>query len=360
MWESSIMRKCHRASLLSLSCAALMLVGTEAGVGTINPPGLDLPLVCRLGETCWVANYVDVDPTEAVRDFHCGARSYDGHDGTDFAIRDRAVMERGVPVVASAAGVVRRVRDDVEDVALTDQASRDRIAGRECGNGVIIDHDGGWQTQYCHLRRGSIRVRAGQSVERGTELGLVGLSGQTEFPHVHVTVRHEGRVVDPFTGRLQSAGCRERARLGAAGAGGCDGGEEQGLWHDDTHAAYEHTALYNAGFWNDQPDVDRIRAGHRQDESLSPTSKALVVWVDIFGVQAGDRVRFLIHGPDGGVVLDKEERVDRSQARRFAYAGRRLEKGVWPSGIYSGDVTLTRTVDGQRMQRTVTRTVAVR
>jgi Peptidase family M23 len=348
--------------VLTLWCAtaALILAGAEGQVGSVVTPGLDLPLVCRLGETCWVANYVDVDPTEAVRDFRCGARSYDGHDGIDFAIRDRAVMERGVPVVASAPGIVRRIRDGIEDIALTDQVSRTRIAGKECGNGVVVDHEGAWQTQYCHLRRGSIRVRAGQSVERGAELGLVGLSGQTEFPHVHLTVRHEGRVVDPFTGRLQSAGCRERARLGAAGAGGCDGGEERELWRADAHAAYEHVALYSAGFWNEKPDVDRIRAGHIQDGSLLPTSKALVLWVDIFGVQAGDGVRFLVHGPDGGVVLDKEERVDRTQARRFAYAGRRLQRSVWPSGVYSGDVTLTRTVDGARMQWTVTRTVAVR
>ena len=322
-------------------------------------PGLDLPLVCRLGETCWVANYMDVDPSEAVRDFRCGPRSYDGHDGTDFAIRDRAAMERGVPVVAGAPGVVRRVRDGMEDVALTDQPSRTRIAGKECGNGVVVDHDGGWQTQYCHLRRGSIRVRSGQPVERGAELGSVGLSGQTEFPHVHLTVRHEGRVVDPFTGRPQTAGCREKARLGKTGAGGGDRGDERPLWRPQTRASYEHAALYNAGFWNDEPDVETVRAGNVLDGSLSQTAKALVIWADIFGVQAGDRVRFQVHGPDGRVVLDKETRVDRTQTRRFVYAGRRLRGKVWLSGVYSGDVTLARTVDGKPMQWRVTRTVSV-
>ncbi|MDO8546195.1 MAG: hypothetical protein Q7R68_02445 [Nitrospirales bacterium] len=63
-----------------------------------------------MGEICWVANYADVDPTAAARDFRCKGRSYNTHDGTDFAIRDRAVMERGVPVVASAPGTVRGVR----------------------------------------------------------------------------------------------------------------------------------------------------------------------------------------------------------------------------------------------------------
>ena len=168
---------------------------------------LGLPLECRLGETCWVANYVDVEPANTARDFRCHARTYEGHDGTDFAIQDLSVMAAGVPVLASAPGVVRSARDGMADVALTDAPSRERIAGRECGNGVVLDHENGWQTQYCHVRRGTVRVKKGERVERGQELGLVGLSGQTEFPHVHMTVRHQCQAIDPFTGQSSLAGC---------------------------------------------------------------------------------------------------------------------------------------------------------
>src|SRR5215467_8018022 len=90
--------------------------GDAGQAQSIEREGLGLPLICTLGETCWVANYVDVDPTEAARDFHCRSRTYNTHDGTDFAIRDLAVMAQGVPVVASAAGMVRKVHDGVEDV----------------------------------------------------------------------------------------------------------------------------------------------------------------------------------------------------------------------------------------------------
>jgi len=209
---------------------------------------------------------------------------------------------------------------------------------------VIIDHDGGWQTQYCHLRRGSIRVQAGQTVERGAELGLVGLSGQTEFPHVHLTVRHEGEVVDPFTGRRQAAGC---------------GGQERPLWRADAHAGYEEAALYNAGFWDETPDVEAIREGKRLEGTLTATSPALVLWVDIFGIRAGDRVRFRIDGPDGRLVLDKEEQIHRTQARRFIYAGRRRQGNVWPSGVYRGEVRLMRTTDREPMQWSVARTISL-
>ena len=131
---------------------------------SIDMDGLSLPVRCVLGESCWLANYVDVDPTQAARDFRCGARTYDGHDGVDIAIRDLSVMREGVPVVASASGVVRNVRDGMDDVALTDAAARARVGSRECGNGVVIQHDGGWETQYCHLRRASVRVKPGDQV----------------------------------------------------------------------------------------------------------------------------------------------------------------------------------------------------
>lgn len=96
-----------------------------------NPPvlaplALGLPLECQLGETCWVANYVDVDPTTTAHDFRCHARTYEGHDGTDFAIRDVSVMAAGVPVLASAPGVVRSTRDGMADKALTDAPSRSK------------------------------------------------------------------------------------------------------------------------------------------------------------------------------------------------------------------------------------------
>lgn len=317
--------------------------GDTGQAHSIERAGLGLPLICTLGETCWVANYVDVDPTDAVRDLRCHARTYNTHDGTDFAIRDLAVMAQGVPVVASAAGVVRNVRDGVEDVGITDEAARAQIAGRECGNGVLIEHEGGWQTQYCHLRRSSLRVKPGDRVDRGSPLGLVGLSGKTEFPHVHLTVRRQGEVHDPFTGQPMRAGC---------GLGGTP------LWRAEPPVPYEEIALYNAGFSGGQPNLEAIRSG-RRDEELTPTSPALVLWVEIFGVQAGDRIQFRVTGPDGTLLFEREAPVERTQARRFAFAGTHAHRGTWPLGVYTGQVTLTRGPQGQSVARSVTRTMTI-
>ncbi|MGH7164649.1 MAG: M23 family metallopeptidase [Nitrospiraceae bacterium] len=317
----------------------------EAGPAqSIEREGLGLPLICALGETCWVANYVDVDPTEAARDFRCRPRTYHTHDGTDFAIRDLAVMAQGVPVVASAAGLVRNVRDDMEDRAMIDGASRAQLAGRECGNGVIIEHEGGWQTQYCHLRRGSVKVKPGERVDRSSLLGLVGLSGKTEFPHVHLTVRHSGEVIDPFTGKPMRAGC------GLSGTP---------LWRVEPPVAYEEVALYNTGFSGGPPNLEAIRSGN-VETALAATAPVLVLWVDMFGVQAGDRLRFRISGPDGTLLFEREAPVERTQARRFAFAGTRARTGTWPVGVYTGTVTLTRQLDGQPMERRITGSVTIR
>ena len=209
---------------------------------------------------------------------------------------------------------------------------------------MLIDHGGGWQTQYCHLRKGSVRVRAQERVERGTHLGLVGLSGKTAFPHVHLTVRHNGQVVDPFTGQLQSAGC---------------GKEEQSLWRTEAKVSYEEVALVNAGFAGNVPDIDAIRSGALPDGSVQPTASVLVLWVDVVGARQGDQLRFQVSGPDGQMVVDKVNRVEKTQARRFVYAGQRLRANTWPSGTYSGQVTLTREGEGRPIEQSVTRTVTI-
>ena len=313
-----------------------------------HPPSLDpfvlgLPLECRLGETCWVANYVDVDPTTTAHDFRCHVRTYEGHEGTDFAIRDLSVMAAGVPVLGSAPGVVRSARDGMTDVAMTDALSRERIAGRECGNGVVLDHEQGWQTQYCHLRRGTVRVKKGERVARGQELGLVGLSGQTEFPHVHVTVRHQGQVIDPFTGQSSMAGC---GRSGTS------------LWHTDQPVSYEPFALYHAGIAGSPPQIAAIRAG-KIDDLPSATSDALMLWVDILGVEAGDRVRFYLTGPEGVVVLNHVTAIAKTQARHFAFAGARRNADLWPAGTYRGEIVLVRVSQGQIFQGSVQRTITI-
>jgi hypothetical protein len=91
------------------------------------------------------------------------------------------------------------------------------------GNFVLVEGDAG-VALYAHLRRGSIRVRSGQAVAVGTELGSVGNSGNSTMPHLHFHLMG-GR--DPLTaeGRLCAFRSYERYDSGAwvAVAGGVPG-----------------------------------------------------------------------------------------------------------------------------------------
>ncbi|MEQ8369516.1 MAG: M23 family metallopeptidase, partial [Alphaproteobacteria bacterium] len=137
-----------------------------------DEPRFIVPVDCDMGLVCAIQQHVDRDPGQGIADFAGGRLTYDGHDGTDFRVRDRVDMARGVPVVAAAAGTVLRVRDgeaDIEGRARDAAIAADRMAG----NGVVIDHGDGWETQYSHLRQDSIAVIPGQRVAAGDVLGLV-------------------------------------------------------------------------------------------------------------------------------------------------------------------------------------------
>ena len=334
--------RCPRCWLLPATLVAFTFAqapGAEPG-----KPSLGLPLACTIQKTCWVANYIDVDSSRGARDFRCKSRTYDRHDGVDFAIRDRGVMTKGVPVLASAAGVVKNVRDGMTDVAIGDANSRSHIQGRECGNGVVIDHAGGWQTQYCHLRQGSVRVKPGERVAAGASIGLVGLSGQTEFPHLHLAVRHNGGIVDPFTARPMQAGC---------------GKDAQPMWRNDLNLGYETVALYNAGFAAGTPDLDAIRNGDRTDGPFPVNAPALVLWVDMLGVEVGDQLRFHLTDPPGQAILEREQQIEKTQARRFVYVGKRRTSNAWAAGTYTGEVTHTRVVEGKATSKKIVTTIEI-
>lgn len=281
-------------------------------------PRLGQPVDCRLGETCWALNYPDVDPGPGAQDFQCRPRSYQGHDGTDFAIRD---MAAAVKVVAAAAGEVVGARDGETDGVFV---AGQKVDGKECGNGIMLRHDNGWTTQYCHLRQGSVTVRPGQKVERGAVLGLVGLSGKTEFPHVHLTLRQGKQPVDPFTSAPVGAGCGVAAKP---------------LWADAI--PYQPVALYAAGFADALPDKAALMADAGGKASL-PTTGPLVLWGAMLGMAPGDKLHLRITGPDGAEIVSRDTVLDRNQAWRVEAAGRKAQPGGWPAGLYRGEIRLER------------------
>jgi len=324
-----------RVFVISVFLGALPLV-INAEVRSPPPAiGFDLPLKCKLGQNCWVMNYVDHDSSSVVADSACGPRSYDGHKGTDFAVRDMQAMRRGVYVRAIAAGTVRRLRNNVNGHGLKIPA--DQVQGKECGNDVVIRHADGWESQYCHLGRGSIRVKRGDPIARGEPIGQIGMSGRTAFPHVHLSLRKDGQLVDPANGRPVGKGC---------GIGG------KSLFKKSSKIRYHRSRLYAAGFAPSVPTGSDIKRDAETPPLIVRDAPAVVFWAAIFGAAKGSRLQLTIIAPDGKKFWTRDVAITRNQAWRMAYIGRKRKAGRrWPSGRYRGVATLhSATAKGKKSQ----------
>jgi len=63
------------------------------------------------------------------------------------------------------------------------------------GNYVVIDHGGGLQTLYAHCSK--LKCAAGDEVQQGEEIALVGSTGNSTGPHLHIELRKDGQRYDP-------------------------------------------------------------------------------------------------------------------------------------------------------------------
>lgn len=305
------------AAILTLALAF------PAGAFEFSQPAFDQPIACTLGVDCHIQSYVDRDPGPGTADVACGHLTYDGHDGTDFALPTLTAMQAGVAVLAAAPGTVRGVRDGMPDIAISDPAATP-LNGRDCGNGIAIDHGDGWETQYCHLKQGSLSVQPGDRVEAGQDIGLVGLSGNTEFPHVHLAIRKDGVELDPFAPDATKT---------------CGAAPADTLWADPI--AYDPFGFTATGFATAIPEFAAIKQGLPSPASLPPNAPALVIWAAYFGPRAGDQLTLSITGPQGEVISQTLP-VERTQALAFRAIGKRLPPGGWPAGDYSGEVVMMR------------------
>jgi hypothetical protein len=283
---------------------------------------------CEVGRTCVIQQYADHDPSADATDYLCGTLTYDGHDGTDIRLPTLAAQRAGVSVLAAADGEVLRLRDGMPDISIATLGGPS-VAGRECGNGVFIAHGGGWETQYCHLAQGSVLVKQGDRVARGQPLGKVGLSGRTMFPHLHFTVRHRGRVVDPFA-------------FGAP-AGSC--GKGTSLWSAAIRDSltYRARSVLNSGFAAGPVTMEQIEAGEAGSAPPGLLAGALVAFVRAIGLKADDVQRLTIRGPDDKVFADHIDKpLDRAKAQYLLFAGQKRPPSGWLAGSYRATYMVTR------------------
>ena len=296
---------------------------------------LALPVRCQPGLTCFFQNYVDHDASDKARDYRCGGRSYDGHDGTDIRIRNLEIQKQGIEVLAAAPGRVIGTRNDMDDVSVN-TVGKAAIAGKECGNGAVIEHESGWRTQYCHMAKGSVRVKVGDQLTTGQPIGLVGLSGDTEFFHLHFTVRHRGKVVDPFAYGATESSCGGGRSIWAASLG------EQ--------MQYRPREIIDYGFAAIAPTMELVESGEIGKHAVSSGSDALVAYVRAIGLQAGDQQFLAVQGPDGASLAGNSvPALDRDKAQFLILTGKKRTEAAWPAGRYTATYRVTR--DGAEVLR---------
>ena len=316
--------------LFTALLATAPFTATPVRADSTTPPKLGLPIVCPDGAKCMIQQYVDIDPGPGVRDFTCGTATYNGHKGTDFRVLRLTDVERGVDVVAVAPGRVVATRNSMPDRLVRSPEARKAVRNRECGNGLRIDHGGGWETQYCHLRQDSVIVTKGERVERGQKLGLVGYSGLAAFAHVHVGLKKNRKVIDPFTGR--------------GIVNDCSTDRATSFWDPSIADSLTYRAgeIVDLGFSPGPTKRTQIERGRLDGFAPKRDSKALVGWGWAINLRKDDRMRIRLTGPGGAKVAENSVSMDRNKAEYFVFSGKRRPKGGWPSGDYRVTVTVTR------------------
>lgn len=65
------------------------------------------------------------------------------------------------------------------------------------GNKIVINHNNGYETVYAHLS--SINVSVGQTVSRGSLIGIMGSTGNSTGIHLHFEVHKNGSLINPLS-----------------------------------------------------------------------------------------------------------------------------------------------------------------
>lgn len=150
-----------------------------------------------------ISNYVDQDVNNpnSLLDYYCGTRTYDltgyNHAGIDifsWPFSRLKQLNDEVEIIAAAAGTIVYKSDGNDD--------------QSCGfgggnwNAVYVSHADGSVAWYGHMKKNSLTSKnVGESVAAGEFLGVMGSSGNSTGPHLHMEVYDaSNNLIDPYAG----------------------------------------------------------------------------------------------------------------------------------------------------------------
>jgi len=116
----------------------------------------------------------------------------DGHFYSGDRTDNESYPGFGQPVIAVADGIISTAFDQVP-LNTPFVTTRPEVFNLQTaiGNHVILDLEDGRYVLYAHLAPGSVRVKEGDYVRRGDVLGLVGNTGNSGGPHLHIHIVDE-------------------------------------------------------------------------------------------------------------------------------------------------------------------------
>ncbi|GAB5465241.1 MAG: hypothetical protein Kapaf2KO_06770 [Candidatus Kapaibacteriales bacterium] len=279
-----------------------------------SEPFLQVPIEGEQGKDWRIVNYVDWD-TIAYKDYNCGTKSYDGHQGTDFTLPSFPAMDKNVAVLAAASGRVTYVIDTLFDRETEGDVSK------MLGNFVAVSHPNNYYTYYAHLMTGSAKVKAGDSVTAGDVLGYVGSSGNSTDPHLHFELWYDSLYpVDPLGGEC---------------------GNESSLFFDPP--AYDTSAgLYESGMHlAEQIGINDLRERavtlERPYKVSTGSDSLLYFWSHMYGMRAGETLDLVWTSPDGNEWFSFDIVIDRDYWYYFYWSyinHTDLPQGDWTATLY--------------------------
>lgn len=167
----------------------------------------DLIRVRRFGNVSWLPFRLPFRGEWCVSQGHDGKHTHKGpwRHGLDFEARgaDGKAFERdgkelrdyrchGLPVLAAGTGTVALVVDGIADNRPGEMNLRENW-----GNAIVMAHGAGLYSVYAHLQAKTLKVKPGDVVTAGAEIGRCGNSGRSATPHLHFQVQRAAPLGSP-------------------------------------------------------------------------------------------------------------------------------------------------------------------
>jgi len=275
---------------------------------------LAMPLKCEYQKDCFIQHYVDVDfgKKNQQQDYRCSSLTYDEHKGTDFRLKNFLEIKKDYQVLVAADGEVVGVRNDMNDFDYI--KNPELVKKRECGNGVVIKHEDGFETQYCHLKKGSVVLEKGQKVKTGDLIGFVGVSGMSEFAHLHFSVRKDSKVIDPFSNSLK---CDKNFDV-----------KKESLWNEKVAdlLKYEPITILNYGFSSSLAKSNTMKIEELLQKPFDYEQNKIIFWFNIIGIKKGDILSVDLKNKDGARITKNTKTFNKNKAQFFQYVGKQRIK----------------------------------